>query len=282
MLIAVLALASASRGQAQACPGDCSGDGQVGVNELITCVGIVLADGSSSTCPACDGDGDGGVAINELIAGVNSALGGCAQLDLPDLAPVSARFRSTTPACIHDTSEIRLSLEVCVANQGTVASGPFDVHVLGEPFGRVAGLAVGAQTCLQGPFVPFSIDVLVDAEGEVGETDERDNFASYFVPQPSPPPFCEATPTSTETPTLTETPTPIATTTHGPPCSDDPDCPLGDVCDEQDTCVTVTPTATPTDPGPPCGGDDDCLIGSVCTDFVCLEATPTASAPPPP
>jgi hypothetical protein len=186
----------------------------VSINELITCVGVVLAGGPTTACPACDGDGDGGVAINELVAGVNSALDGCAGLDLPNLVPVSARFRSTTPACIRDTSEIRLSLEVCVANQGTLGSGSFDVRVLGEPFGRVSGVAAGARACLLGPFVPFSIDVLVDAEGEVGETEEQDNFASYFVPQPSPPPFCEATPTAT--PTDTPSPTPTAVDTPRP------------------------------------------------------------------
>jgi hypothetical protein len=210
----------------------------VGVNELITCVGIVLAGGPATACPPCDGDGDGSVVIGDLIAGVNSALGGCARLDLPNLVPESARFRSTTPACINDTSEIRLSLEVCVANRGAVGSGPFAVHVLGQPFGRLSGVAAGAQGCLEGPFVPFSIDVFVDADGEVAETDERDNFASYFVPQPSPPPFCMATPTDTPSPTPT----------GGPPCERDTDCPVEQVCVGTD-CLTPTPTALET-PGP--------------------------------
>ena len=145
----------------------------MGVNELITCVDIVLAGGPTTSCPACDGDADGTVTINEIIAGVNSALNGCTVRDLPDLAPVSARFRSMTPACINDTSEISIQLEVCVANQGTLASGAFNIAVLGEPFGRVNTLAAGAQACVRGPFVPFSIDVQVDPDGEVAESDER-------------------------------------------------------------------------------------------------------------
>lgn len=200
LVAAVTLLAVAFAGRAQACPADCDSDAVVAVNELITCVGIVLAGGPTAACPACDGDADGVVAINELIAGVNSALGGCAGGDLPDLAPVAARSVAMNPECITDTSEIDLRLEVCVANQGTADSGPFDVVVLGEPFGRVPGLAAGAQTCLRGPFVPFSIDVDVDVAGEVAETDELDNFDSFYIPRPSPPPFCVPTETPTETP----------------------------------------------------------------------------------
>ena len=221
----VLSLAAGAReSRAQACPADCDGDAAVAVNELITCVGIVLAGGPATSCPACDGNADGTVAINEIIAGVNSALTGCALRELPDLAPVSARFRSMTPACINDTSEIQIQLEVCVANQGTMDSGPFNIAVLGEPFGRVNALAAGAQACVRGPFVPFSIDVLVDPDGEVVESDELDNFDTFFVPQPSPPPFCAPTGTPTEPPAVTatatagdtDTPTPEPTETAVP------------------------------------------------------------------
>lgn len=227
----VLFLATVAPAVGQICPADCSGDDQVVVNELIACVGIVLQGGPSSACPACDGNDDGTVAINELIAGVNSALDGCATRDLADLEPVSARFRSTTPSCINDTSEIELTLEVCVANSGTLASGPFDLHVLGEPFARIPGLAAGEQTCLEGPYVPFSIDVLVDAGEEVDESDERDNFRSFNIAQPTPPPFCTATPTVTPTPDVTETAT---------------ETPTPDITETATETPTATPTETPT------------------------------------
>jgi hypothetical protein len=210
LICSLLTLRGAAAG---ACAGDCNGDGMVAVNELVTCVAIALVGGPTGSCPACDPDDDGTVAISELIAGVNSALGGCEALDLPDLEPLSARFRSTTPSCINDTSEIELTLEVCVANTGTVDSGPFAVAVLGEPFGRLTGLAAGAQACLAGPYVPFSIDVLVDAGQEVAEIDESNNFASFSIPQPSPPPFCTATPTITTTAEVTATPTETPTAT---------------------------------------------------------------------
>jgi hypothetical protein len=59
------------------CPGDCNGDGQVMINELVTGVSIALDQGSIDACPACDRDGNGMVAVNELIAAVSNALGGC-------------------------------------------------------------------------------------------------------------------------------------------------------------------------------------------------------------
>jgi hypothetical protein len=59
------------------CPGDCSGDGVVGVNELVTAVNINLGSRPVESCPAADLNGDGRVAINELISAVRSALEGC-------------------------------------------------------------------------------------------------------------------------------------------------------------------------------------------------------------
>jgi len=60
-----------------ACPGDCGGDGEVAVNELIIGVNIALGNAPASTCPAFDRNGDGSVSIAELIAAVNAALNGC-------------------------------------------------------------------------------------------------------------------------------------------------------------------------------------------------------------
>ena len=59
------------------CVGDCKGDGQVTVNELIAMVNIALGTAPLSTCTAGDANGDGEITINEIIAGVNNALNGC-------------------------------------------------------------------------------------------------------------------------------------------------------------------------------------------------------------
>ncbi|MBI3783986.1 MAG: hypothetical protein HY270_11355 [Deltaproteobacteria bacterium] len=54
--------------------GDCNGDGQVTVDELVTGVNIALGSESLSHCPAFDADGDGAVTVDELILAVQSAL----------------------------------------------------------------------------------------------------------------------------------------------------------------------------------------------------------------
>ena len=59
------------------CPGDCSGDGMVTVDELVTCVNIALGSAAVDRCPPCDANGDGSVAVDDIIAAVNAALTGC-------------------------------------------------------------------------------------------------------------------------------------------------------------------------------------------------------------
>jgi hypothetical protein len=60
-----------------ACPGDCGGDGEVGVDEIITMVNVALGNADVSACRAGDSSGDGEITIGEIIAAVNNALGGC-------------------------------------------------------------------------------------------------------------------------------------------------------------------------------------------------------------
>ncbi|MDX2166560.1 MAG: M4 family metallopeptidase [Deltaproteobacteria bacterium] len=59
------------------CAGDCNGDGQITIDELVRGVSIALGSSAASACPALDTNGDGEIAINELIGAVNAALDGC-------------------------------------------------------------------------------------------------------------------------------------------------------------------------------------------------------------
>ena len=59
------------------CAGDCDGNREVTVDELLKCVNIALQNVDVLACPACDVDRDGAVTVNEIIAGVNNALGHC-------------------------------------------------------------------------------------------------------------------------------------------------------------------------------------------------------------
>jgi len=59
------------------CGGDCDGNGEVAINELITGVGIALGSAGAATCVAMDTNANTEVAVNELVAAVGHALDGC-------------------------------------------------------------------------------------------------------------------------------------------------------------------------------------------------------------
>lgn len=59
------------------CLGDCDGDAQVTVDELIAMVSVALGAASLAECTAGDGDGNGQITVDEIIAAVNHALAGC-------------------------------------------------------------------------------------------------------------------------------------------------------------------------------------------------------------
>jgi len=60
-----------------ACGGDCGGDGEVTVNELVVMVNVALGSAPVSQCAAGDANGDGDITVNEIILGVNHTLDGC-------------------------------------------------------------------------------------------------------------------------------------------------------------------------------------------------------------
>ena len=59
------------------CVGDCSANGLVTVNELVTGVNLALGRMPVSACGVFDVDGDGTVSIDELVGAVADALQGC-------------------------------------------------------------------------------------------------------------------------------------------------------------------------------------------------------------
>lgn len=63
------------------CPGDCDGNGQVTVDEIITAVNIALGAAAVEDCGAADTDGDGQVTVDEIVAAVDAALNGCGGAD---------------------------------------------------------------------------------------------------------------------------------------------------------------------------------------------------------
>jgi len=59
------------------CAGDCNGDGEVSVDELVRGVNIALGSAPARTCAGVDTNGDREVTVDELVAAVNAALRGC-------------------------------------------------------------------------------------------------------------------------------------------------------------------------------------------------------------
>jgi hypothetical protein len=59
------------------CTGDCNGDDQVTVDEIVTMVNIALGYTPRDHCSAGDRNGDGEITIDEIVVAVNEALNGC-------------------------------------------------------------------------------------------------------------------------------------------------------------------------------------------------------------
>jgi len=65
------------RAGAPACVGNCSGDRQVSVADLLTMVNIALGNSPVTACEAGDGNLDGQITVDEILVAVNNALVGC-------------------------------------------------------------------------------------------------------------------------------------------------------------------------------------------------------------
>ena len=59
------------------CAGDCNGDRQVEIDELVRGIDIALGLVTLDQCPVFDGNGDGTVTIDELLRAIAAALHGC-------------------------------------------------------------------------------------------------------------------------------------------------------------------------------------------------------------
>ena len=57
--------------------GDCGGDGQVTVNELLTVVNIALGSTPVTACNAGDANHDNQITVDEILSAVNNALNRC-------------------------------------------------------------------------------------------------------------------------------------------------------------------------------------------------------------
>jgi hypothetical protein len=276
-------LSGAQPAVAVRCIGDCSGgepgEGgpSVSTAEIVTCVRIALGGAGVESCPACNGGPEAVVDVTDLVAAVANSIEGCP----PDLLPASVEFRvSPMEECVLDTSEIEIDMIVCVANEGATAAGDFSVDVVGQPFGRIAGVPAGRERCLEGQPPADDVEVRVDSDEEVREDDEENNFAVFVVDTPVLPPLCTATPTITptftasSTPTVTATPSVTATATdtatRTPSATATLTATVTPTASATST-LTVTPSPSPTSTATP-------TASATATQTATPTATPTATA----
>ncbi len=103
------------------CIGDCNGDGEVRINELIQGVNIALGRATIDSCPEFDRNNDGRVAIGELVAAVNNALSGCPP-ETPTATPTPDAGTPTpdtgTPTNTPTGQRVNASPEISVSPPG--------------------------------------------------------------------------------------------------------------------------------------------------------------------
>jgi hypothetical protein len=59
------------------CAGDCNGNGEATIDELLTIAGIALGNLNVGACTPGDANGDNRITIDEILTGANHALSGC-------------------------------------------------------------------------------------------------------------------------------------------------------------------------------------------------------------
>jgi sugar lactone lactonase YvrE len=98
---------------ALACTGDCDGNGEVTIEELMKGVNIDLGSAPMSECPVWDAAGDGAVTVDELLAGVKAAIDGCP-------APIINTIAGTGIAGLNDDGQSPLQTQLYLPQDVTV------------------------------------------------------------------------------------------------------------------------------------------------------------------
>ncbi|MBX3026534.1 hypothetical protein KF840_16640 [bacterium] len=154
-LATILLATSGGRAGAQ-CVGDCNGDGQVAINELIIGVNIALGEQPVSACPAF-ANGQGEVTIAQLILGVNNALNGCPELPTPTATP------SATPTETPEAGNCTLGGDSSLQLYFGAADNPIALTLTGSinvDCDVPENAASGECACTVGTIEPISIPAI--------------------------------------------------------------------------------------------------------------------------
>lgn len=188
--LTLLTLLWAASAQA-ACTGDCGGDGQVTVDEILVGVNIALGTASPSACGAMDANSDGQVTVDEVVGALNGALNGC--LDVPPTPTPTATATATAtqavatppPACSDSDGIATLTASNAVPASGSGVLDTSCVKVENAGGTRSELTRVRVRGTVGG--VPFLLQVyFVTATGAV------DTVSYGWSPDPVLPDFFEA------------------------------------------------------------------------------------------
>ncbi len=159
-LLGLCLLASPARAGLASCPGDCNGNGEVTIDELITGVNIALGNAPVSNCPAFDRSGDGEVTIDDLIAAVNAALTGCpagptatATADAPT-ATATSGVPTATATVMPTTTPTGVPTGTAVATATATAIPTGTATATAIPTGTVTAVTPTATETPDGPETP--------------------------------------------------------------------------------------------------------------------------------
>jgi hypothetical protein len=112
------------------CHGDCNGDGQVMIDELMTGVAIALDTEPLAVCRPADSDASGAVRINEITAAVEAALSSCPRASLPTPTAEPGETPSPTPVVAEPGPEITF---LGIASADDQPQQPIDRDDQGRP-----------------------------------------------------------------------------------------------------------------------------------------------------
>ena len=79
------------------CLGDCSGDGAVTVDEVVSTAAIALGNEPLSDCTAGDGNADSRITVDEVLMAVDNAVKGCPTAGTPTTKPTQPELPPPTP-----------------------------------------------------------------------------------------------------------------------------------------------------------------------------------------
>lgn len=92
------------------CVGDCSADGEVDVDELITGINVMLGAEALANCPAFDANNDDSVTVEELVAAIEAAMNG-------------SRLGSRRPTSNAESVRLRAPRRLCAKRTGRQMQG---------------------------------------------------------------------------------------------------------------------------------------------------------------